>query len=229
MNTIPSAVIHTTFFLSKFEELEDCAANLELLLTIEVEKLNKSMEAQAVNMTLEQKDELYDFASDEFYQLSDSFPQTLRTSMFVHSYSLFEHSLAGLANYLQRKLNLALSPKELKDDGITRSKTYFKKVAKVGFPDNHPTWAHIQILNKIRNFFVHGDGCLPKEGKFINEIENFIQERPTQLRLQGDMRRIQILSHDFIQFVIKTFRDFIKELYSVINASLILQTKKAAV
>ena len=150
----------------QFMELEECAESVENLLFNEIKNLTIRVEKNAATMSDEDKTAYFeDVASDEYFQLQESFPQTIRISLFVHSYSLFEHSLTKLTNRIYKDLNLELDPKELKDVGIIRAKTYLQKVAHVGFPENHPAWGEIIILNKIRNLYVHQDGFLPTEGK----------------------------------------------------------------
>ena len=59
----------------------------------------------------------------------------------------------------------------------------------------------------------------PKEA---NEIKIFIQNTPNGLRLH-EGSKIEIISQEFIQFVLKTFRDFTKQLFLTINESLQVQ------
>ena len=60
--------------------------------------------------------------------LSTHPPKTLRYSLFVHSYALLEHALLRIADHFRRARKLKLSPSDLMDEGITRARTYLKKV-----------------------------------------------------------------------------------------------------
>ena len=75
----------------------------------------KNVDERAAKMPEEQRADFLEWASDDFYRLGQDFPQILRRSLFVHAYSLFEHSLLRLADYHRDAFGLELSPSDLKD------------------------------------------------------------------------------------------------------------------
>jgi len=192
----------------KFDELKDYATSLERYLNNEVKALEERHEKQTSTMTPEQKEAFYEFASDQYFKLTETFPQTLRISLFVHAYSLFEHSLNEVASTMGSLRGIRILPKHLKDDGITRSKTFLKDVVLIGFPDTDPTWTEITALNKIRNYFVHREGYLP-EGK-DEQVEKYVASSNGALKLDEShgTKRIAIVSQAFNQNVLKTFETF---------------------
>ena len=192
----------------KFDELEAYANSLENYLSNEVKVLEARLKIQTATMSEEQKDAIYDYASDDFIHLTESFPQTLRTSLFVHCYSLFEHSLNELAYKMGKLRGIKITPKDLRDDGIMRSKTFLKDVVLIAFPDTHSSWSGITTLNKIRNYFVHREGYLPDGDN--KQVEKFVTSPNSGLRLAEEpgSKRIVIASEVFNQNVLKSFETF---------------------
>lgn len=204
---------------TKFDELEDYAESLERYLNNEVKALEARHKEQTAKMTPEQKEEFDDFGADEYYQLTETFPQTLRVSLFIHAYSLFEHSLNELANTMGSLRGIKITTKDLKDEGITRAKNFLKKVVQVNFPETDPFWQEIITLSKIRNYFVHREGFLPKDTN--NEaVEKFVAASNGALKLDEShgAKRIVIISDAFNQRVLKTFETFNELLFKTLLA-----------
>ena len=192
----------------KFDELEDYANSLERYLKNEVKALEERHKEQTAKMTQEQKEEFYDYSSDDYIQLVESFPQTLRVSLFVHCYSTFEHSLNELANTMGSLRGIKITTKDLRDEGIMRAKLFFRKVVVIDFPDTQLIWNEITTLNKIRNCFVHKEGYLSEDN--AKQIEIYIADSNGALKLVDDRgsKRIVIASEVFNQNVLKAFETF---------------------
>lgn len=211
--------LHKQFCEMKFDELEECAISLEGYLKNELRAMEERHKKETSTMTEEQKENYYDFVSDDYFKLTETFPQTLRISLFVHAYSLFEHEFEEVAKAMGNLRGIKIAPKDLRDDGITRSKTYLKNVVLMGFPDSDPAWSEITTLNKIRNFFVHREGYLPKDAN--NEaVEHYVTASNGALKLDGSngARRIVIVSEVFNQDVLKTFERFNDILFNTLLA-----------
>jgi hypothetical protein len=119
--------------------------------------------------------------------------------------------LVRLADYFHHKQKLELSPADLRDEGITRAKTYLKKVAGVKFPDT-TAWQDIATLNYIRNIVVHGTGNFPENHPRKLQIEALIAKWPDSLSVDK-LRRFEF-NAKFIKTVIETFETFLKELFT---------------
>jgi hypothetical protein len=134
----------------------------------------------------------------------------MRYSLFVHTYSLLERTLLGLAEHIQHAQKLDLSPNDLRDEGIVRAKTYLKKVARIPFPDTAPAWQEILTLNRIRNLVVHNTGYLPEDYSRKPELDALIA------RWSGDVALDHFgrfsFSSGFVPRVIDACRAFLDEL-----------------
>jgi hypothetical protein len=188
---------------------------LESLLSKQSQKLEKDIQKQAGKMSEAEREEFSYWWSDEFDQLERSFPKILRYSLFVHSYSLLEQALLHFADHFRRDRKLKLSPSDLRDEGITRAKTYLKKVALVPFPDTGKAWQDISTLNHIRNLVVHNTGNLPYDHRQKQQIKALMKRWKDDISL--DNLRSFELSKRFIFRVLDTFDSFLKELFDKIE------------
>ena len=163
-------------------------------------------------MTEEDRQEYYEFASDKFYKLEETFPRILRYSFFVHIYSLLEHTLLRIADDVRQSRKLGLSPGDLKDDGITRAKTYLKKVAGIQFPDSTSEWQDILALNSLRNVIVHSGGYLAEDHHKKDQIEGLMKRWP-EISL-SNIRQFE-LSDAFANRAIDTCDRFLSQVFVV--------------
>lgn len=213
--------LHQDLIRMRFADLEHCAVSVEQLLNNEFERRDIQAKAKISAMSAEQRDFCGDDVdSDKLYQLKESFPQTIRISLFMHSYAVFEHSLYDLAMNLRKELNLDLAPKDLTGEGIIRSRTYLVRVAKLAFPDTS-IWQQIVILSRMRNCFGHRDGCLSDDCKGSKEIKTLIKKMPNALKLhtEFDESKIEIISDEFVKYVLSTFSEFTKQLFATISST----------
>jgi hypothetical protein len=197
----------------KFDELQSYAAALERALKQQQTELEQEADAQTAKMTPQQKAEYIDFASDHFYQLGETFPKILRYSLFVHTYSVFEHTLFRIAEDIKALKGLSLSARELRDDGITRVKTYLKKVAGLPFPDTSPGWNDIIALSSIRNLISHNEGYLPPDHKNVGQITAFIKRWSPDVSLSAADEFV--LSDAFVGRTIKICEKFLRDVFTI--------------
>lgn len=95
---------------------------------------------------------------NELSNSAGDYCQVLFMSVFISIYALFEKYLDDLCKDICNSEKLALTPNNLKYNGIKRSQLYLKKVAGLSFPDNKQEWQIILELSKLRNSFVHNSG-----------------------------------------------------------------------
>jgi hypothetical protein len=216
MAEIPTLNFCKKFFGMKLDGLKECANSLESYLTKEVAALERRHREQTERMTPGQRVEFHDIASDEYFRLTETFPQTLRVSLFIHAYSLFEHSFNELAKTMASLRGIKIKPEDMNGKGIMRSKTYFQKVVLIDVPFEGQIWGEITTLNAIRNLFVHSEGYLPKEN--TRNERNYIASSNGALKLvqEGDSSRITIASELFNRNVLKTFERFNDDLFDAL-------------
>jgi hypothetical protein len=194
-----------------FRYLEEYASTIENLLATEVEELSARVKKKAAKLTEEEEKELYDFYSDDFWLLSQVFPNKLRLSLFVICYAFLESRLQTLCLNLKVKFGHKIGIEEIKGKGIFRSRIYLEKVIGVNFPEKSSQWQDIMIYNRIRNSIVHSDGRLDAEKE--NQVKIFIDQKKW-IELDTS-KRIQLLG-TFYQEVIETLEKFFDELLDAI-------------
>lgn len=189
--------------------LREYARLIEDLLKDKQKEFNSWVEEKASRLSEEQKEEFYEFYSDDHWELSEVYPNILRESLFVATLSLVEHELISLCRnlYRENKYNLALD--EVVGNGIHKAKLYLNKVANVG---NNTQWNGILIFQKIRNFIVHNRGKLD-DSKNAKEVESYVTSN--SLIKLDHFRRMQFSSTfclEAIEVVDKFFSSLFKEL-----------------
>ena len=197
----------------ELDNLSEYVAIFEDSLTDELEEFTSRTEKQASKLTKEQQNEFYElFYIDKRWQLSEVFPNTLRSSLFVTCYSLLEHELVGLCEYLQREHNYSIKVTDLRGKGIFGAQTYLKKVVGIDFPDQTSSWTDIVVYNRIRNFIVHNNGQLDDSNQ-AKKLESFINAKPS---ISLDQLKYIQFSKDFCPEVIGTLESFFDELFKIL-------------
>jgi hypothetical protein len=208
-------LMYKDFIEGEFRELRHYSEALEKLLETEVARVAADITKEAERVTENERGDFFEWYSEEYSRLRDAFPNILRYSLFVHSYSLLEHGLIQLADHFQRAQKLELLPRDLRQEGINRAKTYLKKVAGVKFPDT-AAWEEISTLNHIRNIVVHRTGFFPDDDPRNKQIEQLISKWSEVLAIDN-LRRFEFKA-GFPERVIQTFETFFTELFSNLAA-----------
>lgn len=192
----------------ELDTLREYTTTLEDLLTQELENLRLWSEKETSKLLKERQEDFYDFHSDDYLSLSEIFPNTLRSSLFVTCYSLLECRLIDLCKYLRKQHNYSIKLDDLRERGISGARVYLKKIMGINFPDQPPLWTDILVYKDIRNFIVHNDGRLGDSDK-AKKVKAFINARSS---ISLDHRKRIRFSGDFYLEVINTLESFFDEL-----------------
>ena len=151
-----------------------------------VEKSFKDIEKEFKDKDSDYYDYLIDSASENFQQFDTFFPNSLRESMIVRSFSFLEFNMKRLCDKLYKERNLVFKMKDLKGNSdLECSQTYLKKTCNIVFGDFNPEWEFIDKVRVLRNFIVHSNGEFNlnnhKVAKFVTEnnslsVENKLYE-----------------------------------------------------
>lgn len=99
----------------------------------------------------------YFFDAPYFEQV---FPNLLRKSFFVASYSNLENALVAQCNFMSEHYHLEPMPKKSKGAIIEQAADYLEQTVKVRFPKTRE-WVEINgFYRKVRNCIVHSEGRL---------------------------------------------------------------------
>lgn len=128
--------------------------------TADADKLTSRLERDAAGLSSEEKDELYEFHSDEWYGLTDTCPRLFLNALFVTLVSMAEHQLLNIAAQAEKKHGQAIG--KFKKGGnkstIASVAGYLRRVPGLVFPSDHASWASLETYNRVRNAIVHQYG-----------------------------------------------------------------------
>ena len=193
------------------DNLQGYVDTLEQALVIQKKKFEEQVDQQAAEMEEEIRDEFYEYHSDEHWRLSDVFPSTLRSSVFVASYSILERYMVDICERECKKQKLEESP-NFRGGIIFAARDYLVEKASIKLPDDMPAWGMICFYNKLRNVIVHESGKLNQRRK--EELKVFLINSTAVSLDQFDTLQF---TDEFCPEVIKQMKEFfLKELLPAI-------------
>lgn len=160
-------------FLYELDITKQMISTTESLLTDHAQNQKRIIDQNAKSLTDEQKEDYYQFHSDDHYHYNITFPNIFRYSMLTYIYSMFEKYLNDLCIILKRQLNIKIDLKDINGNGIKRAELFLSKVIEIPFPHQNSEWQSIiNIFSEIRNIVVHRNGELKSnhENSIINSF-----------------------------------------------------------
>ena len=174
---------HTVIKIMSLKEYLEHAENAN---TQESERLAKEFKVKFAKATTpEEKEFLHEYYENDIDNFNDIFPQLLRKSHFVATYSFLEQELKVLCemtHHLSKKkaknaftewvyqmlLRLGISTQitpnpKFRGDYIGSARKYLSKYRGIFFPKNSANWNNIRSYQKIRNCIVHESGLLSNQ------------------------------------------------------------------
>ncbi|MEK7672341.1 MAG: hypothetical protein AAB373_00505 [Patescibacteria group bacterium] len=197
-----------TYTEIQFNQLENYIKTLEKSLKNESKNFEEWILGEEKQLSEFQKEEFFDFYSEQHQELSELFPNQLRLSFFIICYSTFEQSINAISKNIEKSHKIKVS--DLHGRGVIRAKNYLEKVADFDFSKHKALWEKIKDYNKIRNFIVHNYYGIGKS----EEIENVspLLKRYETIKVDSSSE-IQI-SETFCHEVIKDFKLFLDSLFN---------------
>ena len=146
------------------------------------------------------------------------FKNILRSSFFMHIYSLVETRLNRVCSEVKDKMEVPFSVSDLKYNGIQRAKSYLQKTTSIKI-ENLEGWAALADYNKIRNCIVHTRGILTSSKNDQYLKEKYIPHSRGSLEIdkQGKIIFDKSFCEEVIEVVEKFFSDIEAKLHQKIN------------
>lgn len=134
-----------------------------------------------------------------------SWENIIWSSLFLSIYSSFESKLNQICLIVMEKDKIELSPKDLRDSGLTRARKYLYNVAKYKLPIPENKWKLSEKYNKVRNTLAHNEGRLDKhDNKKDKDFHNFIKSNSN---LKIDNFNKLVITKNFVLEVENFFND----------------------
>ena len=157
-------------------DLAKCAEETERMISAEAERHRSRVEKQLAEIEDEELRQIYcDDASEEWEQLTHTFPLLLRSALFSKSFSAFETYLLRAAEAYRIRAGIQLGLADLRGDGLEKAKTFFVKVAGLPFPAISAHWSDLCKLGEIRNAMVHRDSVLAEDRR--KPLDDFLRSK----------------------------------------------------
>ena len=157
--------------------IEACQEEIEWMLDAESRRLEARLRDEAAGMDDDAREQLYDWHQDTHWELTELFPQIIRNSIFVMSYSFLEYGLFRLCMILNQIRPTGIQVEDLRGRPIEQAQAYLTKAQGIAFPADAVQWRRIQRYRELRNVIVHRNGRLHPEPK-DQEVRRFIGENP---------------------------------------------------
>lgn len=96
------------------------------------------------------------------------FPSIQRRAGVIVSYSVLEHQMQQICEFIEKELDSIIKLKDLASNGIIdQCQKYLEKVVLVSFPKQEAAWKEILFIQQIRNILVHADGTVKTGNKAL--------------------------------------------------------------
>jgi hypothetical protein len=196
------------------ENLESLIETSEEFFKKKFEDFNNDIEQKLSKLTPEKREEFleYGFDDDEYWKLSERFPQTFRMSILITLYSRFEYELVQICNELSEKYYL-IKP-DFKGQGlIFKAKKYFIDTVEISKDIFNEQWNNVIVYNIIRNAFVHKNGYIIGEEKQL-KVKQFTESNSSIIKFQSPL---VILERGFCEKVLGDISDLLISIYQSIE------------
>ncbi|KHF40715.1 hypothetical protein [Halalkalibacter okhensis] len=200
----PILGVSELFYRNDLRNLQELIDRTESYLEKETVEFNKIVETNASKLPEDERDYYYDHMSEDYFKLSDEFPQTIRQSMFLQAFFSFENVLNDICSWLQKKREIKIGFKDISGQGIIRTKVYLSKIFMVKDTFDSIEWQHIRHYNSIRNIFVHNGGYPVNDKKEHKQAIDQLDH----LFVNEDYGKVY-LNKDFCYKVIETINKFL--------------------
>jgi hypothetical protein len=148
----------TRYFEESLARLGRYTSGVEAFLATEVEALDKRVTAGAELLSPDERQDHVEWYAEDFVELSEELPTTLRHSVLIAANSALEQYLDATC---RAHIEVSKSPVVLRDiagSGLQRAHRYLKKIAGIEFPDQAKAWVDVVRLGELRNCIIHAEG-----------------------------------------------------------------------
>ncbi len=215
-------IAHLRSYLSfHFEELREHFDSVQHLLKNEEKRISDWKEKQTARLSLEERDEFYDWYGEDSSKFKDSFPNIQRNSIFITVYAELEDVLKFVCSALASKKGCFIQTYKWRGGIPEKVDSFLKNDIGVEFPPDDNLWDEIKKLRTIRNTIVHNGSWLDKKEKAYKEIINYINDEQKSIKLikrneQDSFYKVQ-LTDAFVFEVLDTLDEYLEKLLKPIS------------
>ncbi len=198
------------WFYSDFQigELRKYLDTVETLLKKELDEFRQRVDAAAKSIdNPKERDEYYEFHSDDYWRLDESFVRMVRNSFFVMCLSFVEDKLENICDNLKNEHKKKLGWRDIRGDVWDKANLYIETLTGEA-PKSIKVWEKIKTHQKLRNCIVHENGKLQDEDLMRYALKEGILP-PGEKNL--------FLTNGYCTQCLADLRTFLKELYDLLD------------
>ena len=157
-----------------------------------VEEANQQLIADGVKPYYGEHGEVYDpfeYLADQLYQI-DELKQLMLSTFVVGVFVFLEDRINTLCCRVEKIHETPFSYKDLKGNGVARSRKYLEKILKQKFPEDLNIRETLEVARIIRNSFVHADGIIEKGDR--PRILKYAEKYPDMLKMNDNLGSVKI-------------------------------------
>lgn len=211
-----------SFIMDRFDEIEDFNEFMKSAIKREQDLTARRLEEKASRLDEEEREQYYDFFSEDYQKIGDVFGKLALDSFVVMLYARVEAGMAILCDALrqdrkkQKSENINLRYSDLKAKGyLDQAKLYMEKVLGVNLElGNNAQWPEILGLQTLRNAIVHNEGWLStKDGALKRHIERgFIELKQREDESDGQVSGHVRVKSEYVDYILLQARKFFQDI-----------------
>lgn len=155
---------------------------------------------------------LYASVQAEYDEFAGYFPNTLRSSIIVQSYSFFEHHLKMICNRIYNgKKTVSELPDWKKGSVLKNAKVFLKESCHINISIYRPEWDITDNFTELRNIIIHWQG----EYEANKKLDAFIKKLKPSVETickQNNIKEIVILDEKLNLLFLDSIESFFNKL-----------------
>jgi len=203
----------------KINELRDYLDTLNKQLAFMAEDYEKKIEAQAKQIeNNRERDEFYEWSSEEYWNYKETFPDILLNSFHVSVYILLESEIYSVSRRLGKKQKQLFVVSDFGGrDYLKLASFYINKLTGIN-AQGFASWQRIEDGRTLRNNIVHSNGILTKKHDIdVAKKYSLLKESKIEVTSGRSTKHLSI-TYDYNRSFIATLKEFFDELYKGMKA-----------
>jgi len=206
--TIKNFVVH------RFDDMEEFKRFTLAAIIDEKKSISDRFDRDTKDLSEEQKQEYFDWNSEDYFMVEDVFTQISLRSFVVILFSYIEDGMNTLCNVVysdkaryQKKKGLEkfnVKYTDMQGKGINRAKLYLEKVIGCNLHTEKKPWSEIETLRKIRNAIVHEDGNANDSLKNDSNFKHHLIDGKFKLENHGQI----IIDPEYLDYILPQVREY---------------------
>lgn len=201
--------MHRHITATAIEEISRYGTVVEELLERESAEISRDLDARALEIPEDVREEFYEYNSEYYQDVAWHFPNQFRMSLVSAAYTMLEENLIGIAKMLGRVKKSKLTITDFKGDAYSRAKLFLTKVIEI--PLTATDWEPLDPYMFVRNFIVHSAGSLDKNHNRYAAVKQHISKHE---HISADHLEHIVLTRGYAEAYLRQIAAFYSKLYS---------------